>query len=73
MKNFIVSSRYNKWIIWAFIIGEWAMILISALHSCKRILLLSFLILLSSVTLVAQVKIKEKIVLTCPHFMYQSE
>jgi hypothetical protein len=39
------------------------MILISTLYSCKRILLLSFLILLSSATLVAQVKIKEKIVL----------
>ncbi len=39
------------------------MILISTLHSCKRILLLSFLILLSSATLVAQVTIREKIII----------
>jgi len=39
------------------------MILLSILHSCKRKLLFAFLILFFSVVLVAQVKIKEKIIL----------
>ncbi|MBA4313133.1 MAG: hypothetical protein C0417_10945 [Chlorobiaceae bacterium] len=39
------------------------MILLSILHSCKRKLLLSFLILFSSAALVAQVTIREKITL----------